>query len=407
MITNRRNLPAAELCLVWASAFAALFLLATQSAMADGKVFNVKKPPFNAVGNGVTDDSAAIQQAADAAAAFPGSTVYFPKGSYLHNSTIFVNGQRTKLQGEGRKSTTVFGGQPIVMQGSGSSAVNLSLNSNKLILQSINGFHLSNCTIVFAGPSALDIENSNNISVANCLINSDSRAILGQNSTNITIRDSQISCPPDVNTTHLINTNKVLVERCQFSGGVSRYESTQNVTFRGNSYFGRSDFQNSAAPAVRFDVVNNLLVRGNRFSNCAFPVVVVLSSNVQILENRMTNQKTGILANQIGTIESSKFLNIRDNRIDQCLGNGITVNAGGTGSLAIERNRSTNCGLTSATAVILVDDGTTYSPAFIRENRYSGNEQNISYFIRCFIPSPPAVVSGNRTSTTLPTLVGP
>jgi hypothetical protein len=46
---------------------------------------NVKLPPYNAVGDGVTDDSAAIQAAINAAYEVGGGTVFFPKGIYLCN----------------------------------------------------------------------------------------------------------------------------------------------------------------------------------------------------------------------------------------------------------------------------------------------------------------------------------
>jgi hypothetical protein len=49
----------------------------------DGLIFNVKAPNFGAVGDGVTDDTSAIQDAVDAANAAGGGTVYFPPGSYL------------------------------------------------------------------------------------------------------------------------------------------------------------------------------------------------------------------------------------------------------------------------------------------------------------------------------------
>jgi hypothetical protein len=46
---------------------------------------NVKDPPYNATGDGVTDDSAAIQSALDAVAALGGGRVFFPRGTYLCN----------------------------------------------------------------------------------------------------------------------------------------------------------------------------------------------------------------------------------------------------------------------------------------------------------------------------------
>lgn len=45
--------------------------------------FNVKAPPYNAVGNGVTDDTAAVQAAINACNSAGGGIVYFPEGTYL------------------------------------------------------------------------------------------------------------------------------------------------------------------------------------------------------------------------------------------------------------------------------------------------------------------------------------
>ncbi|KKK52046.1 hypothetical protein LCGC14_3108870, partial [marine sediment metagenome] len=55
-----------------------------------GIVFNVKDPKFGAVGDGVTDDTAAIN-AAFAAAQPLGNTVFFPAGVYGISSTINID----------------------------------------------------------------------------------------------------------------------------------------------------------------------------------------------------------------------------------------------------------------------------------------------------------------------------
>jgi hypothetical protein len=50
--------------------------------------FNVKKPPYNATGDGATDDTAAIQAAINACATAGGGTVFFPIGVYLCNGAF-------------------------------------------------------------------------------------------------------------------------------------------------------------------------------------------------------------------------------------------------------------------------------------------------------------------------------
>ena len=50
---------------------------------------NVKS--YGAMGDGTTDDTGSIQNAANAAAAM-GQALFFPPGTYLHNSTVTFNG---------------------------------------------------------------------------------------------------------------------------------------------------------------------------------------------------------------------------------------------------------------------------------------------------------------------------
>lgn len=54
-------------------------------------IFNVKDPQYGAKGDGVTDDTAAIQAAINAAAAAGGGIVFFPAGIYLIYSKLTVN----------------------------------------------------------------------------------------------------------------------------------------------------------------------------------------------------------------------------------------------------------------------------------------------------------------------------
>jgi len=71
-------------------------------AMIDGAVFNVRD--YDAVGDNSTDDTAAIQDAIDAAEAAGGGTVFFPAGTYKLTDTVNLKAN-VRLQGAGRRVT--------------------------------------------------------------------------------------------------------------------------------------------------------------------------------------------------------------------------------------------------------------------------------------------------------------
>lgn len=85
----------------------------------DERLFiNVRAPRFGAVGNGVTDDTAAIQAAIDEATAVTygsgtvtrGATIYFPPGIYRISSTLAGIGQGVRLLGATRTMGSAYWG---------------------------------------------------------------------------------------------------------------------------------------------------------------------------------------------------------------------------------------------------------------------------------------------------------
>lgn len=68
------------------------------------KTYNVMNAPFNATGDGITDDRAAIQSAIDTASAAGGGVVYLPQATY--NIVTFINGAALSM-----KSNVVLRGQ--------------------------------------------------------------------------------------------------------------------------------------------------------------------------------------------------------------------------------------------------------------------------------------------------------
>jgi len=72
-------------------------------------IINIKAAPYNAKGDGVADDTKAIQQALDDAAARGGGRIYIPQGTYNITDTLAV-GSFTHVTGAGIGLTTLRGG---------------------------------------------------------------------------------------------------------------------------------------------------------------------------------------------------------------------------------------------------------------------------------------------------------
>jgi hypothetical protein len=118
-----------------------LILSVATIAISSGEVavvYNVKDPPYNAKGDGVTDDGAAIARAISDAT---GREVYFPAGKYLIGAGHAINPSiRVLLEGESRegviiKAGTNIGTSPILLNSpscSNSVIRNLTVDGNKV-----------------------------------------------------------------------------------------------------------------------------------------------------------------------------------------------------------------------------------------------------------------------------------
>lgn len=138
---------------------------------ADAGIVSVKN--YGAVGNGVTDDTTAIQLAINTVGAAGGGSISFPAGTYLINGTVQVLFSGVTLVGSNQQSTQIVNGKtnaPAIQFGDGVSTYNRNGICNLVFAQKTgvvgvsgncglkvskcSNFNLSN-TQVFQFPSAL------------------------------------------------------------------------------------------------------------------------------------------------------------------------------------------------------------------------------------------------------------
>jgi hypothetical protein len=129
---------------------------------------NVKT--FGAIGDGSTNDTAAIQSALNSANSFGVGCVFFPRGQYNISATLIV-GSRTTLAGEGEYVSTIFktaGGFAALSflgvegsQISHSGARDITVHGNNqtgvlLKLHHANTLYFDNCSFDFSAGAAID-----------------------------------------------------------------------------------------------------------------------------------------------------------------------------------------------------------------------------------------------------------
>ncbi len=100
MISNRITAALLAALVIWG----VIGVVPPRAEAASGSDYNVKAAPYNAAGDGTTDDTTAIQSAINDAQSAGGGVVFFPKGSYKISSTLRVTGHNVQLEGTGKGS---------------------------------------------------------------------------------------------------------------------------------------------------------------------------------------------------------------------------------------------------------------------------------------------------------------
>jgi hypothetical protein len=128
----------------------------------NNRVFNVKQPPFNAVGDGVTLDDAAVQGAYAALVANGGGSLYFPAGTYLVSQTLATGTVGLTILGDGMDASRIKstnGVAAITISGSGAAKAvglrDIAVETTSLTADLVNADAIGSSILFcrFVGPS--------------------------------------------------------------------------------------------------------------------------------------------------------------------------------------------------------------------------------------------------------------
>jgi Pectate lyase superfamily protein len=294
---------------------------------------NVKEPPYNATGDGVTDDYAAIIAALNDAA---GRTVYFPAGTYLVGTRLFPSGT-VVLLGEDRDTATIkasstMAGNAVIVLPVNSSITNITLDadfaSRPQPMPIISG-------IILTG-SGVKI---NRCRIRNC----SGAGVFGSGTSGARITDSEIDNTAEQNI-NVSKASRILVSNCRLRRcGMSNIQ----LTYCPNSQISRNIIGPSGpvGAGIYPQDCDNLIIEGNIITRCRGGIEVwtdvdrlLWTGGNQIINNLISRNYNGGLSTGSNGV-SIAGNNIADNghgginRVTSTIEPGITVDPsfGGSG----------------------------------------------------------------------------
>lgn len=233
---------------------------------------------FGALGNGVTDDTAAIQRCINTATA--GAIVWFPEGRYLLPTPLSVQTSGIRLTGEGgnlsqllhgtRQGFHVGGAGPVVQDVVFSlltlvgapGLFNADGNgvSHAFLVDAARNISIEGCRWDGPGHAAYQVNGAQGLNVRNCLVNGYGRVAFGCGDGFLAENNTIIQNYPDP-------TSRGLDYLFYIHNGA------KNVTIRNNRGSGAGGY---AVHAWAQAVVGNggpVLIEGNIFTDCAIGAI--------------------------------------------------------------------------------------------------------------------------------------
>lgn len=406
--------------------------LPAAEARAGGVIFqphHIKTPPqikaapvdnvrdFGAVGDGVIDDTNAIQNAANDAAAH-GKGVFFPAGTYLHASSITFNG--VAVTGIGTGSILVansVSGSPVILTGNGVSMQNMVVST-----QSLAGPPPGPST----SPANLIVQNATSFTVANNTFVQGSNfwAVLVQTGSVGTItanvtdgaggaNDAGVVILQGANITvanNLMQNEAIGVIIVPFSSSpipASSFFIAVISNTIGNTTFPTREIGIGVFGINVADIAGNTVQMADDSTFMSTPIFVIGCDDFQVVGNNTWGGHIGMQIQQSGPTGNR----VTQNVIHNCGASGIDVEnvamAPFTSFIQIAGNAFGECGLNTPAPVINIT-GTGGPPAdpsgattFVQNNSYQGHLNNLTFLVQCTFTAPhiPAAnVTGNNAT---------
>ncbi|WP_170830736.1 glycosyl hydrolase family 28-related protein [Pseudobutyrivibrio sp. ACV-2] len=250
---------------------------------------------FGAVGDGITDDTDAIQQAIYSC---PNGELYFPTGTYVISNVIRIP---SNIHIAGDSSNSII----IAKEGTKRGATMLKIyNASNVKLENIcisgnSSVNYENMDTI-GGIHLLDLSTSNNITISNCyFIDNIYAAIRDVNTNNVIVENcSFLNVDCGFITLGKYNTHDIIVRNCVFDGHrasepVSLFAdgSHDNVLIENNHMSNKTSGCGVLVAGLQPN--HNIRIINNVIDSCATGIKVVNSTNVQVLNNSISNLTNG------------------------------------------------------------------------------------------------------------------
>lgn len=372
---------------------------------------NVKSAPYKAKGDGATDDTAAIQQAANDALA-QHKFVFFPAGTYLHTGTITFNG--VAVTGVGAPTTLLANNEDssaIILTGSSPSINNLvistqgvtgdndatpSLSEGTVVVSNATGFTISNVTIVQGmGDLGVYVFNSSVGAISSNVF--DGTGNLGD----IGVLIDEASNVSVIGNVFQNEDTGVSVSEVGFT--------SQSIAVLlntiGNSSFPTHTNGVAANGVMTLDVSENTIQMANS-NSLTSPISLTNCDAFIVSQNHTNGGAIGVSAAGSGPNNGNSVL---QNTINNCGGAGLSLNNATTTAIQLTANTLATCGVNDTgsgntqNAVILVNGASSSgNTTVIVNNAYQGPVDGLNFYISSAFHIPAANVTGNTQTTALP-----